>query len=89
MLGSVSIPYCPMMIIPSDQFTGSSRCLLTCLNQLVTRFLRILKNCIAGVPGIGDVHGVQLITEFGSLEELLSNVDKVQQGHIREVFPTL
>jgi len=48
-----------------------------------------LKNCIAGVPGIGDVHGVQLITEFGSLEELLSNVDKVQQGHIREVFPTL
>uniref|UniRef100_A0A7C9ET36 5'-3' exonuclease domain-containing protein n=1 Tax=Opuntia streptacantha TaxID=393608 RepID=A0A7C9ET36_OPUST len=41
---------------------------------------------IPGVPGIGDVHGVQLITEFGSLEELLSNVDKVQQGHIREAL---
>lgn len=41
---------------------------------------------IPGVPGIGDVHGVQLITEFGSLEELLSNVDKVQQDHIREAL---
>ncbi|KAJ8439623.1 hypothetical protein Cgig2_020999 [Carnegiea gigantea] len=41
---------------------------------------------IPGVPGIGDVHGVKLITAFGSLEELLSNVDKVQQEHIREAL---
>ncbi|CAO2821251.1 unnamed protein product [Amaranthus hypochondriacus] len=32
---------------------------------------------IPGVTGIGEVNAVQLITEFGSLEELLSNVDKV------------
>lgn len=38
-----------------------------------------------GVTGIGEVNAVQLITEFGSLEELLSNVDKMQQGHIKEV----
>lgn len=41
---------------------------------------------IPGVPGIGDMHGVKLITAFGSLEELLSNVEKVQQEHIREAL---
>lgn len=41
---------------------------------------------IPGVTGIGEVNAVQLITEFGSLEELLSNVDKVQQGHIKEAL---
>ncbi|XP_021845562.2 uncharacterized protein [Spinacia oleracea] len=41
---------------------------------------------IPGVTGIGEVNAVQLITEFGSLEELLSNVDKMQQGHIKEAL---
>ncbi|CAO2822745.1 unnamed protein product [Amaranthus hypochondriacus] len=41
---------------------------------------------IPGVTGIGEVNAVQLITEFGSLEELLSNVDKVRQDHIREAL---
>ncbi|KAH9606131.1 hypothetical protein KSS87_007273 [Heliosperma pusillum] len=39
---------------------------------------------IPGVTGVGEVHAVRLITEYGSLENLLSNVDKVQQDHIRE-----
>ncbi len=33
---------------------------------------------IPGVPGIGEKIGVQLITEFGSLENLLDNADKVK-----------
>ncbi|GAB4825487.1 hypothetical protein Ancab_008362 [Ancistrocladus abbreviatus] len=39
---------------------------------------------IPGVAGIGEVNAVRLITEFGSLEELLRSADKVQQDHIRE-----
>ncbi|KAK9665031.1 hypothetical protein RND81_14G085600 [Saponaria officinalis] len=41
---------------------------------------------IPGVTGVGEVHAVRLITEYGSLENLLSNVDKVQQDHIREAL---
>ncbi|KMT15863.1 hypothetical protein BVRB_3g058290 isoform B [Beta vulgaris subsp. vulgaris] len=41
---------------------------------------------IPGVTGIGEVNAVQLITEYGSLEELLSNVDRVKQGHIKEAL---
>ncbi|XP_021774865.1 uncharacterized protein LOC110738748 isoform X2 [Chenopodium quinoa] len=41
---------------------------------------------IPGVTGIGEVNAVQLITEFGSLEELLSNIDKVREGHIKEAL---
>lgn len=47
-----------------------------------------MHNLSAGVSGIGDVHAVRLITEFGSLEKLLENVDKVQPDHIREVVVT-
>ncbi|GMH08690.1 hypothetical protein Nepgr_010530 [Nepenthes gracilis] len=41
---------------------------------------------IPGIAGIGDVHAVRLITEFGSIEEVLQNADKVQQDHIREAL---
>ena len=32
---------------------------------------------IPGVPGIGDKTAAQLLQKFGSLEEVLANVDKV------------
>ncbi|KAL2920871.1 DNA polymerase I [Bienertia sinuspersici] len=41
---------------------------------------------IPGVTGIGEVNAIQLITEFGSLEDLLSNVDKIKQGHVKEAL---
>ncbi|KAL8141821.1 hypothetical protein V2J09_014853 [Rumex salicifolius] len=41
---------------------------------------------IPGVAGIGSVNAVRLITEYGSLEKLLQNVDKVQPDHIREAL---
>lgn len=41
---------------------------------------------IPGVAGIGDVHALRLITEYGSLENLLQNADKVQPEHIREAL---
>ncbi|XP_074292005.1 uncharacterized protein LOC141618836 isoform X2 [Silene latifolia] len=41
---------------------------------------------IPGVNGVGEVHAVRLITEYGSLENLLLNVDKVQKDNIREAL---
>ncbi|GAB2222021.1 hypothetical protein Drorol1_Dr00013218 [Drosera rotundifolia] len=41
---------------------------------------------IPGVPGIGDVLAVRLITEFGSLEELLCSADKLKEGRMREAL---
>ncbi|GMI89940.1 organellar exonuclease 1 [Hibiscus trionum] len=40
---------------------------------------------IPGVDGIGNVHAVQLITKFGTLENLLKCVDQVEGDHIRKV----
>lgn len=54
--------------------------------HLLMRFLKFCAIFITGVTGIGEVNAVQLITEYGSLEELLSNVDRVKQGHIKEVL---
>jgi DNA polymerase-1 len=39
---------------------------------------------IPGVPGIGEKTAARLIQEFGSIEELLKNVEKVKQTKIRE-----
>ncbi|XWS09410.1 hypothetical protein CRYUN_Cryun40dG0082700 [Craigia yunnanensis] len=41
---------------------------------------------IPGVDGIGNVHAVQLITKFGTLENLLQCVDQVEQDHIRKAL---
>ncbi|GAB2265200.1 hypothetical protein Dimus_000268 [Dionaea muscipula] len=41
---------------------------------------------IPGVAGIGDVIAIRLITEFGSLEELLRSADKVKENRIREAL---
>ncbi|WCJ21656.1 DNA polymerase I [Euphorbia peplus] len=41
---------------------------------------------IPGVPGIGVVHAVQLITQFGTLENLLQCVDQVEGDRIRETL---
>ncbi|WCJ41251.1 DNA polymerase I [Euphorbia peplus] len=41
---------------------------------------------IPGVPGIGVVHAVQLITRFGTLENLLQCVDQVEGDRIRETL---
>jgi DNA polymerase-1 len=38
---------------------------------------------IPGVPGIGPKTAGQLIEEFGSIEELLKNVDKVKNARLR------
>lgn len=39
---------------------------------------------IPGVPGVGDKTAVKLIEEFGSLEAVLDNADKVSRANVRE-----
>ena len=39
---------------------------------------------IPGVPGIGDKTAAQLLQEFGSLEEVLANVDKISGAKRKE-----
>lgn len=39
---------------------------------------------IPGVPGIGEKTAVNLINEFGSLERLLNNIDKIKQDKIKK-----
>ncbi|KAK9997448.1 hypothetical protein SO802_022134 [Lithocarpus litseifolius] len=41
---------------------------------------------IPGVGGIGNVHGVQLITKYGTLENLLQCVDEVEEERIRKAL---
>ncbi|KAL6976159.1 hypothetical protein U1Q18_024949 [Sarracenia purpurea var. burkii] len=41
---------------------------------------------IPGVEGIGNVHAVELITKFGSLENLLQQVDQVEEERIRKAL---
>ncbi|KAI4353344.1 hypothetical protein L6164_002302 [Bauhinia variegata] len=41
---------------------------------------------IPGVDGIGDVHAVQLISKFGSLERLLGSMDQVTEERIRKAL---
>ncbi|KAK7345972.1 hypothetical protein VNO80_20485 [Phaseolus coccineus] len=41
---------------------------------------------IPGVNGIGDVHAVQLIGRFGTLERLLESVDQIKEGRIRKAL---
>ncbi|KAL3835095.1 hypothetical protein ACJIZ3_009831 [Penstemon smallii] len=41
---------------------------------------------IPGVDGIGHVHAVQLITKFGSLENLLQCVDQVDEERIKKML---
>lgn len=41
---------------------------------------------IPGVDGIGDVRAVQLITKFGTLENLLQRVHEVEEERIREIL---
>ncbi|KAH9783226.1 DNA-directed DNA polymerase [Citrus sinensis] len=43
---------------------------------------------IPGVEGIGDVRAVQLITKFGSLENLLQCVDQVEEERTRKALIT-
>ncbi|KAL5781240.1 hypothetical protein ACOSP7_006269 [Xanthoceras sorbifolium] len=43
---------------------------------------------IPGVEGIGNVRAVQLITKFGTLENLLKCVDQVEEERIREALIT-
>ncbi|MEK6727453.1 MAG: DNA polymerase I [Candidatus Omnitrophota bacterium] len=39
---------------------------------------------IPGIPGIGEKTATELISSFGSLEDLLKNVDKINQEKIRK-----
>ena len=39
---------------------------------------------IPGVPGIGEKTAVRLIKEFGSLEGIFDNIDRVRPNHIRD-----
>lgn len=41
---------------------------------------------IPGVQGIGDMNALKLIIEFGSLENLLANLDRVPDGAIRNAL---
>ena len=41
---------------------------------------------IPGVPGIGEKTAVELITKFGSLEQLLNNVDKIKQEKTKKAI---
>lgn len=43
---------------------------------------------IPGVEGIGNVHAVNLITKYGTLENLLQCVDQVEEVRIREALIT-
>ncbi|CAL5336988.1 unnamed protein product [Camellia sinensis] len=39
-----------------------------------------------GVQGIGNVHAVQLIMKYGSLENLLQQIDRVEEERIRQAL---
>ena len=41
---------------------------------------------IPGVPGIGEKTALRLISEFGSLEQLLNNIDKLKQEKIKKTI---
>jgi DNA polymerase-1 len=41
---------------------------------------------IPGVPGVGEKTASQLISEFGSIENLLANLDKLKPGRIRDAL---
>ncbi|KAL7219611.1 hypothetical protein ACSBR2_012633 [Camellia fascicularis] len=41
---------------------------------------------IPGVQGIGNVHAVQLIMKYGSLENLLQQIDQVEEERIRQAL---
>lgn len=41
---------------------------------------------IPGVPGIGEKTAIELIKEFGSIENLLKNLDKVRKPKLREAL---
>ncbi|KAK7362694.1 hypothetical protein VNO77_04814 [Canavalia gladiata] len=41
---------------------------------------------IPGVNGIGDVHAVQLIGKFGTLEKVLESVDQIKEDRIRKAL---
>jgi DNA polymerase-1 len=41
---------------------------------------------IPGVPGIGEKTAVELIKEFGSIENLLKNLDKIKKPKLRETL---
>ncbi|MFL5337037.1 MAG: DNA polymerase I [Geminicoccaceae bacterium] len=41
---------------------------------------------VPGVPGIGPKNAAQLLTEFGSLDGLLANLDRIKQPKRREVL---
>ncbi|XP_021906722.1 uncharacterized protein LOC110821252 isoform X2 [Carica papaya] len=43
---------------------------------------------IPGVEGIGEVYALQLITKFGTLENLLQSVDQVKEERIRKALQT-
>lgn len=39
---------------------------------------------IPGIPGVGEKTGLKLISEYGSLENLLNSVDEMKAGKLRE-----
>ncbi|XP_010503918.1 PREDICTED: uncharacterized protein LOC104781042 isoform X2 [Camelina sativa] len=39
---------------------------------------------IPGVDGIGNVHAVELISKFGTVENLLQSIDEIKEGKIKE-----
>ncbi|XP_010426799.1 PREDICTED: uncharacterized protein LOC104711751 isoform X2 [Camelina sativa] len=39
---------------------------------------------IPGVDGIGNVHAVELISRFGTVENLLQSIDEIKEGKIKE-----
>ncbi|KAL5576267.1 hypothetical protein UlMin_017966 [Ulmus minor] len=41
---------------------------------------------IPGVEGIGDVNAVQLLTRFGTLENILQHVDEIKEDRIRKAL---
>ncbi|HEY8679583.1 MAG TPA: DNA polymerase I [Candidatus Dormibacteraeota bacterium] len=41
---------------------------------------------IPGVPGVGEKTASQLIGEFGSIENLLANLDKLKPGRVRDAL---
>ncbi|XP_049396185.1 uncharacterized protein LOC125860299 isoform X4 [Solanum stenotomum] len=41
---------------------------------------------IPGVHGIGDVHAIQLIAKFGTLENLLESIEQVEEERIRKAL---
>lgn len=41
---------------------------------------------IPGVPGVGEKTAAKLIQEFGSLEEVLDNIDRIESKRFREII---